>query len=129
MIEEATKEGIIKYLNEEISYLEKRFDSFKGFKWNGLANTIETELLMMKAIRRLIENQPPIKKSLMKLAEDLGVSFSAAKIISDHAQPEVDGEFIERWQSILECSHKSRIDKIRQMLKEIPVRVKEKERI
>jgi len=90
---------------------------------------LERHKQICQAIRRLIENQPPIKKSLMKLAEDLGVSFSAAKIISDHAQPEVDGEFIERWQSILECSHKSRIDKIRQMLKEIPVRVKEKERI
>ena len=34
-------------------------------------------------------------KSLMKLAEDLGVSFSAAKIISDHAQPRVTEEWIE----------------------------------
>ena len=34
-------------------------------------------------------------KSLMKLAEDLGVSFSAAKIISDHAQPGVTEEWIE----------------------------------
>lgn len=36
-------------------------------------------------------------KSLGKLAEDLGVSFSAAKIISDHAQPGVTEEWIENW--------------------------------
>lgn len=34
-------------------------------------------------------------KSLMKLASDLGISFSAAKIISDHAQPEVTKEWYE----------------------------------
>ena len=31
------------------------------------------------------------EKSLMKLASDLGVSFSAAKIISDHAREERGG--------------------------------------
>jgi len=36
-------------------------------------------------------------KSLGKLAEDLGISFSAAKIISDHAQPQVTEEWIEKW--------------------------------
>ena len=32
------------------------------------------------------------EKSLMKLASDLGVSFSAAKIISDHAREEYDAK-------------------------------------
>ena len=32
------------------------------------------------------------EKSLMKLAADLGVSFSAAKIISDHAREEYDAK-------------------------------------
>jgi hypothetical protein len=31
------------------------------------------------------------EKSLMKLASDLGVSFSAAKIISDHVRAEYNG--------------------------------------
>lgn len=35
-------------------------------------------------------------KSLGRLAEDLGVSFSAAKIISEHAQPEVTEEWVEK---------------------------------
>ncbi len=34
-------------------------------------------------------------KSLGRLAEDLGISFSATKIISDHAQPQVTEEWIE----------------------------------
>ena len=32
------------------------------------------------------------EKSLMKLAADLGVSFSVAKIISDHAREEYDAK-------------------------------------
>ena len=32
------------------------------------------------------------EKSLMKLASDLGVSFSAAKIISDHVRAEYDAK-------------------------------------
>jgi len=121
MIEEATKEGIIKYLNEEISYLEKRFDSFKGFKWNGLANTIETELLMMKAIRRLIENQP-----------------DKYKIFHDHIKAHFEKEHPD-WRVVCKICGRD-IDMIFQQknaqIKEgegkstpqnIPVRIKEKE--
>ncbi len=49
----------------------------------------------------LIKNQPTImnlkNKSLGKLAEDLKISFSAAKIVSDHAQPEITKKDIECW--------------------------------
>lgn len=34
-------------------------------------------------------------KSLMKLAQDLGVPFSVAKIIHDHAQPTITEEWIK----------------------------------
>lgn len=53
----------------------------------------------------------PKNKSLGKLAEDLGVSFSAAKIISDHAQPEITEELIEeKVRELYEmCSYADRI--------------------
>ena len=54
------------------------------------------EWVKWDAIRALIEGKP-IEKSLMKLAEDLGVSYSVAKIISDHAKPTVSREFVEKW--------------------------------
>jgi hypothetical protein len=50
-----------------------------------------------------IINQPTItkkdtrNKSLGKLAEDLKISFSAAKIISDHAQPTITKKNIKEW--------------------------------
>ena len=40
------------------------------------------------------------EKSLMRLAEELGVSVSATKIIHDHAQPKVSDEFLEKWAII-----------------------------
>jgi hypothetical protein len=35
------------------------------------------------------------EKSLMKLASDLGVSFSAAKILEDHVRAEYDAKIIK----------------------------------
>ena len=66
----------------------------------------------------------------MKLAEDLGVSFSAAKIISDHAQPEVDEKFIKKWtKAMIDVDNVITTEEefIIALIKEIPVRIKEKE--
>jgi len=49
-----------------------------------------------KQIKEMIQTSINLRnKSLGKLAEGLGVSFSAAKIISDHAQPQVTEELID----------------------------------
>jgi len=80
MSKEPTKEEMLEFIDE----------TKNSWDWTPEENKL------FDSIHRLIEGQPPIKKSLMKLAEDLGVSFSAAKIISDHAQPEVDVKFIEK---------------------------------
>jgi len=51
-----------------------------------------TNLEIRAIIARLRATDNLKNKSLMKLAADLGVSFSAAKIISDHAREEYDAK-------------------------------------
>ena len=51
-----------------------------------------TNLEIRAIIARLRATDNLKNKSLMKLASDLGVSFSAAKIISDHAREEYDAK-------------------------------------
>jgi transcriptional regulatory protein LevR len=51
-----------------------------------------TNLEIRAIIARLRATDNLKNKSLMKLASDLGVSFSAAKIISDHVRAECDAK-------------------------------------
>jgi len=51
-----------------------------------------TNLEIRAIIARLRATDNLKNKSLMKLAADLGVSFSVAKIISDHAREEYDAK-------------------------------------
>ncbi len=47
------------------------------------------------------------EKSLMRLADKLGISFSVTKIIHDHAQPTVTDELLNRWAIIFSAIQKS----------------------
>jgi len=97
----------------------------KGF---GATNKFREARNIHQIIRYLIENQPPIKKSLMRLAETLNIPFSAAKIISDHAQPEVDEKFIKKWtKAMIDVDNVITTEEefIIALIKEIPVRIKE----
>jgi len=58
----------------------------------GIANAIIKQEEILAIIARLRAADNLKNKSLMKLAADLGVSFSAAKIISDHAREEYDAK-------------------------------------
>jgi hypothetical protein len=58
----------------------------------GIANAIIKQEEILAIIARLRATDNLKNKSLMKLAADLGVSFSAAKIISDHAREEYDAK-------------------------------------
>ena len=63
-------------------------------------------------------------KSLMRLAERLNVPFSVAKIIHDHAQPEVTEEWIKEKADILHGNLRSEtVENIKQMLEEAGVEV------
>jgi len=136
-MKEPTKEEIIKISNENIKWECDGCGKIgKGFTLIDIAHLYQHAVVLCKKCldilkSKLIGNQPPIKKSLMKLAEDLGVSFSATKIISDHAQPEVDEKFIEIWaQSFVDASE-GKIDiriaraKVKAILFQANVRIKE----
>ena len=131
MSEEPMKEEIIKISNENIKWECDGCGKIgKGFTLIDIAHLYQHAVVLCKKCLdilkfKLIENQPPIKKSLMKLAEDLGVSFSAAKIISDHAKSEVDEKFIE--QVINKCQGKGWTweEVVRYILKKAGVRIKE----
>ena len=60
-----------------------------------LLNNVEQAYIQIKEMIQTSSNLR--NKSLGKLAQDLGVSFSAAKIIHDHAQPTVTEEDIRGW--------------------------------
>lgn len=84
------QEKLLKRLDEKI----KHGKEFLIFTPN--VKEWQRELQFYQQIKKLIQASTNLKnKSLGRLAQDLGVSFSAAKIISDHAQPEVTEEWIE----------------------------------
>ena len=56
----------------------------------GIANAIIKQEEILAIIARLRAADNLENKSLMKLASDLGVSFSAAKILEDHVRAEYD---------------------------------------
>ena len=56
----------------------------------GIANAIIKQEEILAIIARLRAADNLKNKSLMKLASDLGVSFSAAKILEDHVRAEYD---------------------------------------
>ena len=66
-----------------------------------------TNLEIRAIIARLWAADNLKNKSLMKLAADLGVSFSAAKIISDHAREEYDAK-ITKADKLLRVAKKAR---------------------
>jgi len=79
-------------MNELLAWIEKQCSLVDG-EW-GCASSCEDECKGPKdAIIAQLRAADNLKnKSLMKLAADLGVSFSAAKIISDHAREEYDAK-------------------------------------
>ena len=89
-------------LVEEITVaFEARIESIDdGYTKSGderltkMAPTVKelTQRIKSIIIARLRATDNLKNKSLMKLAADLGVSFSAAKIISDHAREEYDAK-------------------------------------
>ena len=68
-------------------------------------------------------------KSLMKLAQDLGIPFSVAKVIHDHAQPTITEKDIEGWASEAQYSVQAYedwgyvVDIMKEMLEEIGVEI------
>jgi hypothetical protein len=56
----------------------------------GIANAIIKQEEILAIIARLRAADNLKNKSLMKLASDLGVAFSAAKILEDHVRTEYD---------------------------------------
>ena len=77
-------------MNELLAWIEKQCSLVDG-EW-GCASSCEDECKGPKdaIIARLRAVNNLENKSLMKLAADLGVSFSAAKILEDHVRAEYD---------------------------------------
>ena len=104
-------------LVEEITVaFEARIESIDdGYTKSGderltkMAPTVKelTQRIKSIIIARLRAGENLENKSLMKLAADLGVSFSAAKIISDHAREEYDAK-ITKADKLLRVAKKAR---------------------
>jgi len=94
-------------MNELLAWIEKQCSLVDG-EW-GCASSCEDECKGPKdaIIARLRATDNLKNKSLMKLAADLGVSFSAAKIISDHAREEYDAK-ITKADKLLRIAKKAR---------------------
>jgi len=79
-------------MNELLAWIEKQCSLVDG-EW-GCASSCEDECKGPKdAIIAQLRAADNLKnKSLMKLAADLGVAFSAAKILEDHVRAEYDAK-------------------------------------
>ena len=83
------KEELLEYLSDwyEYSQIEKALNVI-----------YKTDEQAYQQIKEMIQASTNLRnKSLGKLAQDLGVSFSAVKIIHDHAQPTITEKDIEGW--------------------------------
>jgi len=99
--------------DELLAWLDKCWSLYKTSRdeWDLSQQAYKEIVALIKATSNLKN------KSLGKLAEDLGVSFSAAKIISDHAQPKVTEEWIE--EKAREIYERIPLDTKRENLKEL----------
>lgn len=121
-----SKDELLKHVDDWIESLEELH-----------RNQNDESIIAMKQIKSLIENQPSFNKSKMKHAEDLGLSFSAYKIVFDRGyaegkedyQPGVTMEFVNIWA--MKCFYKyydtgTPVSFVLDLLAEAGVKIKEK---